>query len=182
MRELALHILDVARNGIEADATRVEVAVWEDHDADTLKFAVRDNGSGMDAETIEKAMDPFYTTRSTRRLGLGLPLLRATCRRCGGDLEIISAPGEGTEVQGTLELSHLDRPPLGDMGAVVQSLACEAQRASFSYEHSVDGRQFSVDTSEVIEQVGKDSLTNPSVLHWLGKFVRDGVEAAGSHA
>ena len=182
MREIALHILDLARNAIEAGATAVELTLVENEQADALEFALSDNGRGMDESTLARVTDPFYSTRTTRRVGLGLPLLKATCERCGGGLEISSRLGEGTEVRGRLQLGHVDRPPLGDMGAVVQALACEADHTSLVYRHQANGRTFEVDTKALQRELGEVPVSDPRVLVWLAQFVNDHVREVGSKA
>jgi len=182
MRELSLHILDIARNSIEAGATALQVTIAEHPDTDTRELIVRDNGRGMDDEAAKRALDPFFTTRETRKVGLGLSLLRATCERCGGTLEIRSKPGEGTEVRGTMRLAHVDRPPLGDMGKVVQALACDAQRTTLRYRHQTDGKRFEIDTRDLQKELGEVPVTDPRVLCWLAEFVRNGIVSTGSKA
>jgi len=182
MREIALHLLDAARNAVEAGATAIALTVTEDAKADTLEFLLEDNGKGMDPGTLAKAADAFYSTRTTRRVGLGLPLLRATCERCGGDLQIESRPGEGTVVHGKLQLTHVDRPPLGDMGAVTQALACESDHTSFRYRHQANGATFGLDTVELQRELGEVPLTDPRVLCWLAQFVNDHIRDVGSKA
>ena len=189
MRELALHILDLAQNSIAAGATTIDLSVVEDRSADQLEIVLKDNGRGMDAETAARATDPFYTTRTTRRQGLGLPLFQAMCERCEGTLELASADGQeglshgtGTVVRGRMRLSHLDRPPLGDMGAVVQALACAADRVRLRYHHRVNDEAFELDTAELQGRLGEVPVTDPTVLHWLGGFVNDGLREVHSTA
>jgi anti-sigma regulatory factor (Ser/Thr protein kinase) len=182
MRELSLHILDIARNSIEAGATALQITVAEQPATDTLELTVRDNGRGMDEDTARRATDAFFTTRETRKVGLGLPLLRATCERCGGTLEVRSRPGEGTEVHGTMRLTHVDRPPLGDMGKVVQALALEADRTSLRYRHQTPARRFELDTHELRKELGGVPVTDPRVLCWLAEFVKNGIVSTGSKA
>jgi hypothetical protein len=182
MRELSLHILDLARNSQEAGATELTIEVTELPAEDLLRVLVRDNGRGMDAETLRRATDPFYTSRTTRRQGLGLPLFQAMCERCEGRLGIESAPGAGTSVRAQLRLSHLDRPPLGDMGGVLQSLACEADRVRLRYHHEVAGAVFALDTADLQRELGEVPVTTPPVLHWIGEHVRDGLREVGSAA
>jgi anti-sigma regulatory factor (Ser/Thr protein kinase) len=182
MRELALHILDLARNSLEAGASVVFVGIREDPHADALEIVVRDDGAGMAPEDAQRALDAAYTTRSTRRWGLGLPLFRATCERSGGDLSITSAPGQGTEVHAVMRLSHLDRPPLGDLGAVVQALACEAPRADICLRLEVNGSAFELDTRKLQSELQDVPVTHPDVLHWLRGHVNCGLKEVGSRA
>ena len=149
MRELADHILDLTRNAVEAGASEVLLTVAEDLSSDRLEISIADNGRGRDAATVAQVTDAFFTTRHTRRQGLGLPRFAATCQRCGGDLKIDSAPGHGTTVRGWMQASHLDRPPLGDLGAVVQALALETGLGHWRYEQRVGERRFVVDSAEM---------------------------------
>jgi len=182
MRELALHILDVARNSIEAGATAIELTVVENLQDNLLEVTIQDNGSGMGPEEVAQAADPFYSTRTTRQVGLGLSLLEAACKRSGGDLQISSKPGEGTTVQGRLQLTNIDRPPLGDMGKVVQALACGADQTSVRYRHRASQRLFEIDTRELQRELGDVPVTDPRVLCWLAEFVRNGILNVGSKA
>jgi signal transduction histidine kinase len=102
----------------------VRIDVVEDHAADIMTITVADDGSGMDAETAQRIRDPFVTSRTTREVGLGIPLFAAAAERCGGRLEIISAPGVGTTVRAIFGLSHIDRAPLGDMAGTLMALSC----------------------------------------------------------
>ncbi len=182
MRELSLHILDLARNSLEAGATQLTISLTEQPEKDLLLVAVKDNGRGMDEETLHRATDPFYTSRTTRRQGLGLPLFRAMCERCEGSMEITSTPAQGTTVRATVRLSHLDRPPLGDMGGVLQTLACEADRVHLRYRHEAAGGVFELDTEDLQRERNEASVTAPTVLHWIGEHVRGGVREIGSKA
>ena len=182
MRELSLHILDLARNSIEAGASELTIEVTELPAEDLLLVVVRDNGRGMDEETRRRATDAFFTSRTTRRQGLGLALFRAMCERCEGSMELESAPGLGTTVRAQVRLSHLDRPPLGDMGGVLQSVACEAQRVRLRYRHEAAGGVFELDTAELQRELVDVPVTNPAVLNWIGKHVREGLREAGSGA
>ncbi len=182
MRELADHILDIARNAIEAGASTILLLVQEDPTRDRLRFVVVDNGRGMDPETRARVLDPFYTTRTTRRWGLGIPLLAAACERCEGRLVLRTKEGSGTWVQAEVRLSHLDRAPLGDMGIVVQSLACEAGRIALRYRHRTPVGVFNLDTQELQAELEDVALSEPSVLHWLGQYVRVELQALSSEA
>lgn len=171
MRDLGLHLLDIARNSVEAGATVLELEVREDSAANWLAFRITDNGRGMDAATVRQAADPFFSTRKTRKQGLGLSLLKETCRRCGGDLEIASEPGVGTTVHGGMQLMHLDRPPLGHMGGIIQALACEAGHLRLWYRHEVGGREFVLDTEEIRRELDGGAVDEPSVLCWIARTV-----------
>ncbi len=182
MRELSLHFLDIARNALEAGATRLELTINEDKAADRLSFCLKDNGRGMDAETLRQATDPFFTTRPTRRQGLGLALLKEACERCAGALEISSAPGQGTKVWGWLQLSHMDRQPLGDMGGALLVLLLEAPQIHIVYQHIVEGKEFVLDTRNLPAAFASQNLQHPETLLQLEKYINDFLRKIGSEA
>ncbi len=173
MRELSLHILDAVENSINAGATRIELTIEEDLKADRLHITIRDNGRGMSPEEVERAVDPFYTTRKTRRVGLGLPLFKAAAERCNGGLEIASEVGRGTTLRATFQHSHLDRAPLGDMPTTLLTIIL-FDAADLRYLHRVDGREFSFDTAEIRATLGGVPLTHPEVRQWLEAFIAAG--------
>lgn len=176
MRELSLHILDLLQNALDAEATRVEVRIEEDLAADRMAITVRDNGRGMDRETADRALDPFFTTRTTRHVGLGLPLLVAAARRCEGDLRLESAPGGGTVVTATFRHSHLDRAPLGDMtGTLLATLLGGNGRApQLCYHHRVNDRTFAFDTTTIQAEVGEIPLSYAPLRNWLRDWIDEG--------
>lgn len=179
MQELALHILDLFRNAVEAGARTVHVAVREDRTSDRLQIEVRDDGRGMTPDQVRIACDPFFTTRSTRRVGMGLALLQAAAEQAGGGLGIESTPGGGTRVVATFQLGHLDRAPLGDMAATLQVMAAEAG-VQVEYEHWLDGRVFRFSTRELEERLGAEARGDPAVLTWVERHIREGEEALRS--
>lgn len=182
MRELALHILDIARNSVEAGASELTVSVVEDPAHDLLSVTIEDNGRGMNEEEVAQAVDARFTSRSTRSWGLGLPLFRATCERCEGSLALTSRPGAGTTVTCRLLLSHVDRPPLGDMGAVLQVLLCEAGTRHIRYEHRVREAAFRLDSVEIQSELEDVSLCHPLVLDWVRGYVNQSLSEVGSRA
>jgi hypothetical protein len=173
MRELSLHILDVLQNSREAGATLIELTIEEDLLSDRLTIMVRDNGRGMNETQLARIFDPFYTTRKTRHVGLGLPLFKAAAERCNGDLTITSQLGKGTTLQATFEHSHIDRAPLGDLAGallvVILGGTCDIH-----YAHRVDGKEFEFDTADFRAELGEVPLTHPEVRKWLQEFIADG--------
>ncbi len=173
MRELSLHILDVLQNSREAGATLIELTIEEDLLSDRLTIMVRDNGRGMNETQLARIFDPFYTTRKTRHVGLGLPLFKAAAERCNGDLTITSQLGKGTTLQATFEHSHIDRAPLGDLaGALVVVIL--GGTCDIHYTHRVDGKEFEFDTADFRAELGEVPLTHPEVRKWLQEFIADG--------
>ena len=174
MRELALHILDVLENSLEAGAGQIELAVDEDAAADGLRIIVRDDGRGMDAETARRALDPFFTTRTTRHVGLGLPLLKAAAQGCGGNMVIHSQLGVGTKVVAEFELDHIDRAPLGDMHSSLLGALLSTSGADMAYRHRANENEFAFDTREMRAILGDIPLAHPQVRNWLDDFLREG--------
>lgn len=174
MRELALHILDVLENAMEAGATRIDLTIHEDSAQDRLTIEIVDNGRGMDQEVLHRVGDPFYTTRTTRHVGLGVPLLRAAARRCNGDLTIASQPGAGTRLSATFQWSHIDRAPLGDMRSTLLGALLSQREIDLRYRHHVDGREFAFDTAEMRQALQGVPLSHPAVRAWLDAFLAEG--------
>jgi anti-sigma regulatory factor (Ser/Thr protein kinase) len=180
MRELALHILDVVENAIEAGAQQVDLAVVEDLASDRLTITIRDDGRGMDAATLNQVRDPFFTTRTTRHVGLGIPLFAAAAARCAGNLTIESMPGQGTTVAATFKYSHIDRAPLGDMAQTLMCILMRGANVDLHYVHRViagargNEHLFEFDTREIKQELGGVSLSYPDVREWLSEFIAQG--------
>ncbi len=138
MEDLSLHVLDVAENALAADADRIEIRIIEESARDVMRIEIEDNGCGMDEEMTRRALDPFYTTKSVKRIGLGLPLLAQAAREAAGILEIRTAPGNGTLIRATFQQSHLDMKPIGDMLETMATLACAHPHVHFVFEHRRD--------------------------------------------
>jgi signal transduction histidine kinase len=139
MEDLSLHILDIAENAITALATIIDISIIEEKDEDNLIMVISDNGKGMDAETRRNALDPFFTTKPSRKAGLGLPLLAQAAEEAGGCLRIESEVGRGTTVTAAFKLSHIDRKPLGNMGETLRVLRAAHPHIYFSFKHQVRG-------------------------------------------
>ena len=182
MRELSLNILDIAQNSLSAGAGLVTLTVDEDSGADSLTLRVEDDGRGMDADTLQRVRDPFYTTRTTRKVGMGIPLFRMAAEMTGGSLDIVSEPGKGTAVTASFSLSHIDRMPLGDMAGTVTALIRLNPGVDFVYRHTVDGRSFEMDTSELRAQLGDVPLSEPDVMEWIDGYLREQEDSLGGTA
>jgi len=148
MEDLSLHILDIAENSICGSAKTVEIRIDEDRNKDLLTIEIKDDGKGMDEQTLQKALDPFFTTRTTRRVGLGLPLLAQAARESGGTIELHSEPDEGTTVRATFVHSHIDRKPMGNIDETIQTLVAGHPEIEFLYEHKTNGSIYHFDTRD----------------------------------
>jgi anti-sigma regulatory factor (Ser/Thr protein kinase) len=181
MLELALHVLDILQNTVEAAATSVALTIDEDIPADTLTITVTDNGRGMDAATVARVTDPFYTTRTTRHVGLGLPLYAMAAEQAGGRLVIRSQPGIGTTVEAIFQLGHPDRQPLGHMADTLLAFLLSERAPELHYEHRSrrsslpDGdRVFEFNTADIRAELGDVPMTHPAVVGWLAEFLEEG--------
>ena len=172
MRELSLHILDIAENSITAAADCIQILVNEARSGNLLTIVIEDNGRGMPAAKIENPADPFITTRTTRRVGLGLSLLEAAARRCDGKLEIDSEAGRGTRVVATFGYNHIDRAPLGDMASTITTLIMGNPRIDFVYTHIIDTNDFILDTRELRAGPADDTFADPVLIHHLSQSIR----------
>lgn len=175
MEDLALHILDIAQNSIEAGATEIEIELQEDPAADHLIIEIRDNGAGMDRETLSRVTDPFFTTRKTRRVGMGLPLLSEAARAAGGGLEVESAPGQGSRVRAVFRHHHIDRAPVGDIETTLMVLLASNPDLAVRFKHTMGGETFELDSRD-LRAAGIDPA-KPDGLAALREVIRRG-EAA----
>jgi anti-sigma regulatory factor (Ser/Thr protein kinase) len=173
VRELSLHIMDIVENGIAAGATSVDIAVNEDRKGNRLEITIRDNGRGIPASLLEEVLNPFYTTRTTRRVGLGLSLFREASRRCEGDFHIRSGEGEGTEVYASFKRDHIDLAPFGDIAGSLTSLIMGNPDVDFVYRHDVDGESFHLDTRDVKHELEDVPIYHPDVIRYLTRFIRE---------
>ncbi len=179
MEDISLHVLDIVENSLAAGAKRVEIRIEEDGRADRMKLEIIDDGCGMDEETIQQALDPFFTTKTVRRVGLGLPLLAEACRMSNGELSLQSCPGKGTRVKATFQHSHIDRKPLGQMGETLITLIVGHPEVDLLYEHRKDGKVFSLDTREIKTDLGDIPLNAPRVVSALRALILSGLEELG---
>ncbi len=179
MRELSLHILDIRTNSTRACASLVTLKIDMISKEDRLVISFIDNGCGMSDEFVAKVTDPFATTRSTRKVGLGLPLLKELCELTGGSLEIKSKLGEGTEVIATLVPSSIDCLPLGDVGESLAALVGSCEKTCdfiVIFKHDVNGESV-IDTREIKEKLDGMSLQEPEIYLFLCDYYREQQES-----
>jgi len=177
MQDLSLHILDIVENATEAGATLIEIYISEDKNKDLLQITIKDNGRGMDAAMVKGVKDPFMTTRTTRRVGMGLPLLEQAAKETGGNLLITSEPGKGTKVVATFQESHIDRKPVGDMGATLTTLIMGNPDLDFIYYSNLDGEEIGVDTRSIRDELnGSISINDPAVIRLIKDLFKNNRE------
>ncbi|MFB3776335.1 MAG: ATP-binding protein [Bryobacteraceae bacterium] len=167
-----MHVLDVVENSISAGARRVAIRVRESRSEDSFLIEIADDGAGMSEETLRRATDPFFTTRTTRRVGLGLPLLEQAAQAAGGWLRIESAPGVGTKVTALFRHGHIDRQPLGDMGRTLLSLIVGNPDVEFDYRREAEGREVSLNSREFADQLEGLPIVSPRGISALKKRIK----------
>ncbi|MBM7561954.1 ATP-binding protein [Fusibacter tunisiensis] len=176
MKELSLHILDIAQNSIAAEAETLRIAIIEDLESDLLTIKIKDDGHGMDSETVKKVVDPFYTTRTTRKVGLGIPLFKLSAEQCAGRFEINSHLGNGTEIIAIFKHSHIDRVPLGNMTDTLLTIINASEKMDLIYTHSYNGNCFSLNTREIKKLLDGVSITAIDVMRWLKSYISEGLQ------
>ena len=181
MREITLHLLDIVENSVAAQAKSIQITIMEDLASDHLTVSVKDDGKGLDSEMLKLVVDPFVTSRTTRKVGLGIPLFKAAAEACNGSLEINSSPGLGTCLTADFQRSHIDRMPLGDIAGTFLTLLAAHPEISWHFLYrarlpealAFDAYDF--DDQAVKEILGDISLTEPEVLSYLRGELEEGI-------
>jgi hypothetical protein len=181
MREIALHLLDIAENSVAANAKNITLIVCEDLNADRLTTSVIDDGKGMSDEMTASVVDPFITSRTTRKVGLGIPLFKTAAEACNGKLVINSKIGKGTRLDVEFQHSHIDRMPLGDLSSTMLTLFVAYPEIHWLFEYKAipsNGKpeeKFVFDTQPVMAELGDMPLTEPAVLTFIREYIESGV-------
>ena len=174
LSELSLNILDIAQNSIAAEATLVDIDVEEDDEADKILIRVKDNGKGMSKEFLETVEDPFITTRTTRKIGLGISFLKEAAKMTGGSMELESELGVGTTITAVFVKSHIDRQPLGNLSETIITLASLNTDVDFNVRYKVNDNEFVFSTQEVKAMLGDDApLSSPPIVVFLTEYVSE---------
>ncbi len=180
MRELALHILDIAENSISANAEKICIFIEEDMSSDTLRIVIEDNGKGMDPETLKNIVDPFVTSRTTRNVGLGLPFLKSAAETCDGSFSISSQVGCGTSVDASFRHSHIDRMPLGNIVDTMLTLIIGSSEIHWVFRYQNGNDQFNFDNEPVKEILGDIPLSDPGVIKYIRNTLEEGINSVKS--
>lgn len=176
-----MHLLDIAENGVMAGATEIEITVEEDLVNDRLKAVVHDNGKGMDEQLLARITDPFVTSRTTRKVGLGIPLFKAAAEACQGQLQITSTPGVGTQLEVEFKRSHIDRMPLGDLVGTWLVLMIGFPKVHWLFHYRAKTQTdradtlFTFDDEPIKRELGEIPLTEPSILTFIKELLQEGV-------
>jgi hypothetical protein len=180
--ELSLHILDIVENSTRAGAKMVYITIVEDTTRDILTLEIQDNGSGMSEDVLKKAMDPFFTTKKVRNIGLGLPMLAQATERTDGKFIIESKGGEGTRVVAEFRLNHIDRQPLGDIASTLVTLIAGNTDVDFIYRHQHNDRKYILDTRDIKREIDDVPINHVEVLNFIRDHVQEGLKEIGTEA
>ncbi len=176
MKDLSLHVLDIVQNSVVAGALLIKIDVIEDIKSDKLTLIVEDNGKGMSKEFLERVTDPFSTSRTTRKVGLGIPMFKHAAESTGGSFSIESEVGKGTKTMAVFGHSHIDRQPLGDMAETMFSLVGCNKDIDFIYKHIHNENEFVFDTKEIKKLLDGVDITEPDILMWIKSYIEEGIE------
>ncbi|OQA92321.1 MAG: Sporulation kinase A [Elusimicrobia bacterium ADurb.Bin231] len=176
MKELSLNILDIVENSVNASAKNIDIVIEESAREDTLVIKINDDGRGMDESVLKSVRDPFMTTKSSKKVGLGVSLLNASAQMCDGRLDVASSPGKGTNICAVFKNSHLDRPPLGDISGTLVAVMAMHPGINISYCHKINDKIFAVNTSSLRELMSPLPLNNPAVLKGIEEYIKSNLE------
>lgn len=178
MTEISLNVLDIAQNSIKAGAKLIEISCLIDTKNDSLVISIKDDGCGMSAEQLARVTDPFFTTRTTRKVGLGVSFFKMAAEMTGGNFEITSEQGVGTNVTARFVLSSIDRMPLGNMSDTIETLIVYNTQIDFIYTYTVDDECFTLSTTEMKEILGGIPLDSPDVVAYIREFLTENTSTA----
>jgi len=176
LRDISLHILDLAQNSVTAGAEKIEIVIDCDENSEFLTLSIKDNGCGMTAEFLASVTDPFTTSRTTRKVGMGIPFFKLACEQAGGEFSIYSVMNEGTELKGSLEVENIDRLPIGDVGDTVAFLISSSPQTRFLLTLKSLNGDFCFDTEAVKEEIGEVPITEYEILQWIKEYINENVQ------
>lgn len=180
MLELSMNILDIVENSTRAGASLIRISITEDKGDDILRIEIADDGEGMEPDITEKALDPFYTSKDVRRIGLGLPMLSHAAKITAGRFTIESKKRKGTMVTADFKYSHIDRQPLGDMPGTMATIIVGNPLVDFVYTHLSDGKSYTLDTREIKNELEDVPINHPKVIQFIKENIRDGLKEIGA--
>ncbi len=176
MNELSLHILDICQNSIKADAKLIEIIIDEQPKQNLYSITIHDNGSGMNEKTLSEVSDPFFTTRTTRKVGLGVSLFKMAAEMTNGTFSVKSEEGKGTSIIATFTHDHLDRAPLGEIDETLSILILNEKNIDIYYKHIYNNKEYVFDTREVKQVLGDVPIKDYSVILWIKNNIIEGIQ------
>lgn len=179
MKELAMHVYDLMENSTAANSTEVSLTIRDSIKDNIYAFTIIDNGKGMTPEFMAKVTDPYTTSRTTRKVGLGLPLIKMNTENCGGGMKLQSEVGKGTRLDFWFQHNHWDRPPMGDLAGTIVMLCAAHEDIHIIYKHITDQDEFVFDTAEIHEALDGMSMNDVKVMGWLKDMIQENLEEIG---
>lgn len=179
MNDLSLHIMDIVENSIRAEATNVSVIIEASTADNVLGIEIRDNGKGMDEAQLRLCEDPFYTTKSCKKTGLGISLFKQSALAANGAFSITSGEAKGTVMRATFQYNHIDRKPLGDLAKTLYLLIAAFPAVDFQFTCRKDARSFRIDTREIRKELEDIPISSPDVLKTLRQHIAEGIASVG---
>lgn len=176
MQDLAMQILEIIMNSIHADSTLIEISIVDSVNEDRISFEMRDNGKGMSKEVVERVCNPFMTSRTTRKIGLGVSFLKGLTEQCNGNFYINSEVGKGTTVYASVQKSHWDVPPFGNLGEMMMISIQSNEKIDYLFTYKSDFDTFIFDTKEVRKQIEGVSILEPDILIWIKEYINQGIQ------
>ena len=171
MEELCYHIIDIVQNSISANSKNIKIKLKESDKEDLILIEIKDDGKGMDAETLENVQDPFYTTKSGKKVGLGIPILKETAIHCEGSFKMESHIGKGTLVSAIFKKSNIDVPPIGEVKDTILTSIVGNDHCNIDITYENDNGIFDISTKKIKEQIGDLHITHPYVIKFLKEFI-----------
>lgn len=176
MKDLSLHILDIVQNSIRARASLIGIEISEFPEKDKLTITISDNGCGMSPEQLTRAIDPFYTSRTTRKVGLGLSLFKQNAEMTGGSFHLESELEKGTKVTAVFGLKHFDRPVMGDLVGTLLILICSPDAPDYVFKHQTPSGEFELDTRDIKQTLEDVPITHPNIRNFLKEMIQENLE------
>lgn len=176
VKDLSMHVTDIARNSVEAAASQVIVSFGLNKKEGVLEVMFEDNGRGMNAEMVKRVTDPFTTTRITRKVGLGLPLFKMSATQTGGSLQVESEPGKGTVVTAVFDVKHIDCVPLGDLAGAATLLITGNPGVMFQFNFNANGHSYSVSTTDIQDALGEKEISQPKVVRFIKEMIQENIK------
>ena len=178
MEDIAMHILEILMNSIKAGASKIILTIYDSLQDDVIAISVEDNGKGMDEAMTKKAADPFTTSRTTRKIGMGLAFMKGLAETCNGTFEIQSQVGVGTVVKATVQKLNIDTPDLGDIGEMMMEAIQSDENIDYVLDYKTDFNQFVFESETVKRELDGVSLLEPEILLWIKEYINQGIEQA----
>jgi len=176
MNELSLHILDICQNSISANSSLIELNIIEDLKTNTFQIEIIDDGLGMNEKVLSEVSDPFYTTRTTRKVGMGISLFKMAAGMANGYLNVKSKVNKGTTVKAVFQHNHIDRAPLGDIEDTIVVLILNERDIDICYNHYVNDNHYLIDTREIKKVLDGIPFTDYSVIQWIKQNINEGIK------